>query len=234
MSVLDKLVSLVAPHHCVGCGQEGDLLCPACSATLPRAYICCYRCRRFSRGSLTCDRCWRHSRLFRVRAATLYAGSGKTLVWQLKSKGAQAAATVMAARLLPLIKPSEHTLIATVPTATSRIRQRGYDQAHLIARQLARGAGLPWLNCLARSGQTHQVGAGRAQRRAQLKDAFRVTQARFVRGAHIILVDDVVTTGATLEAAAAVLHAAGAAKIEALTFAQTPLKFKNKTNAPTA
>ena len=67
---------------------------------------------------------------------------------------------------------------------------------------IGRQAHLPWLDCLARSGQAHQVGADREQRRPQLQTAFRVSQQRFVRGAHIILVDDVVTTGATLEAAA--------------------------------
>ena len=106
------------------------------------------------------------------------------------------------------------------PTATSRVRQRGYDQAKLLARALARQAGLPYLDCLARVGQTHQVGATREQRLRQLQAAFRVRRPNAVRSAYLLLVDDVSTTGATLELAATILKSAGARRVDAIVFAQ--------------
>jgi ComF family protein len=156
-----------------------------------------------------------------IQAAVAYEGLAKKLVWRLKYGGAQAAAGIMARRMERLLKPEQGTVLVSIPTATSRVRQRGYNQARLLARELAKQARLPWMDCLARSGQAHQVGANREQRLQQLSRVFRVTQQRFVRGAHIILIDDVVTTGATLEAATKVLKQAGAAQVDAITFAMS-------------
>jgi ComF family protein len=112
-------------------------------------------------------------------------------------------------------------VLVPVPTATSRVRARGYDQSKLLARAVARRQSLPVLNCLARHGQTHQVGATRQQRLSQLSTAFRVIRPARLAGRHVILVDDVTTTGATLELAAQKLLAAGARRVDAVTFAHT-------------
>jgi ComF family protein len=159
-----------------------------------------------------------------VTASTLYKGVAKQLIWKLKSNGAQSAAKVMAKRMAKIVQYNPDAILVSVPTATSRVRQRGYDQSYLLARALARQAGLPWLKCLVRMGQAHQVGSSRAQRKQQLKDAFRVTQKRFIKDAHLILVDDVVTTGSTLEAAAKILKQNGAVRVDAITFAYAKLK----------
>lgn len=122
------------------------------------------------------------------------------------------------AALLPQFEPG--FIIVPVPTATSRVRQRGYDQATVLARRLARKQRLPYARLLARLGQAHQVGAGRAERVSHLKDAFRAIRVAHIQGAHILLIDDVCTTGATLESAARTLRAAGAKRVDALVFAQ--------------
>lgn len=209
MSFIDEILAKIAPHRCLGCAAEGDLFCPACLNGLPSAPLLKVNPSTALDG---------------VIAATLYKGLAKQLIWKLKSNGAQSAAKVMAVRMTSLIKDRPSAVLVSVPTATSRVRQRGYDQSYLLARALARQAGLPWIKCLVRMGQAHQVGANRAQRHQQLNDAFRVTQQRFIKDAHLILVDDVVTTGSTLEAAAKILKQAGAAKVEAVTFAYAKLK----------
>lgn len=218
MSVIDQLLTVLAPYECLGCTAEGSLLCKACTQQLTDVHECCHRCRRSSAGSLTCPDCRPTSNLYSVRAGAAYSGVAKGLVWKLKSAGARAAAQQMAARLLPLIGNSTELLVVPVPTATNRVRGRGYDQAKLLGRELSRQARLPYLDCLIRSGHTHQVGASRQQRLKQLNEAFRVSNAERVRGARILLIDDVMTTGATLEAAAGVLRASGVKQVEAIVF----------------
>jgi len=242
MSFIDTIISKIAPHDCLACGVERQLLCASCVNKLDAVPECCYRCGLPSPGCLTCPDCRLTTDLYAVKAAAAYSGTAKDLIWKLKSGGAQAAASVMASRMVlqlerrnnPLItsvfaatmRPGQghKVLIVPVPTATSRVRARGYDQARLLARQLAHQTGLPYAGCLARLGQTHQVGAGRQQRLEQLGRSFYVKRHYLVKNAHIILVDDVITTGASLETAARVLKTAGAARVEALTFAQVVTK----------
>ncbi len=111
-------------------------------------------------------------------------------------------------------------LLVPVPTATTRVRERGYDQAVVLARELSRLSGRTSACPLVRLGQAHQVGASRAARLRHLDGAFRVRYSDKIKGAHIVLIDDVCTTGATLESAARALREAGAKQVDALVFAQ--------------
>lgn len=221
MSLLDHLIATIAPHECLGCTAEATLLCADCAAGLPPAVERCYRCHRFSPGSATCRGCLSVSRLHSVRAAYCYQGLAKDMIWKLKLAGARAAAKQMAAQMAAGVtaRPDEAAVVP-VPTATGRIRRRGYDQAELLARELSLCSRLPYMACLVRTTQSGQHGAGRDMRRQQLARAFRIVRPGRVRGRHVILVDDVITTGATLEAAAAMLGSAGAARVDAVVFAQ--------------
>ena len=219
MSLLDKIVSTFAPYDCLGCGIEGSLLCGDCLALFGQLPERCYRCRKLSPGNKTCNSCRSSSVLRVVEASTTYEFIAKELVWQLKFQGAQAAANQIAQFMASLLS-TEGVVLVHVPTASSRVRQRGYDQAMLIAKALSRQTGLPHRTSLGRLGQHHQVGMGREQRVTQLAKAFRVLRPGSVAGKHIVLIDDVLTTGATLEAAARALKAAGAKHVDALVFAQ--------------
>jgi ComF family protein len=170
--------------------------------------------------------CRNASSLYKVQAATTYTGIAKTLVWKLKFSGAQAAAKTMTSLMAGLAEAEKGSILVAVPTATSRVRQRGYDQSKLLARALSKQTGLPRLSLLGRAGQAQQHGASRQERISQLKNDFRIAPLTDVRNKHIILVDDVITTGATLESAAAILLAAGAKQVDGLIFAQTPLAIK--------
>jgi ComF family protein len=119
-----------------------------------------------------------------------------------------------------VIPPAFKGIVVPVPTASSRRRQRGYDQAELIARQLAKLCGLRYTKLLRRRGNSRQVGSSRQLRRLQLADAFYLTHPSMVRGQSVLLIDDVLTTGATLEAAGQVVKQAGSKRVMAAVFAQ--------------
>lgn len=153
---------------------------------------------------------------------TRYQGAGKDILWKLKFGRAGSAADeigkLIAFRLAR--KSLRRYIVTYVPTAPAHVRQRGFDQAELIARSVARTLALPCYPLLARQTNTKQIGSSKLTRTTQLAQAFRPVRRHLMYDARILLVDDVVTTGATLEAAAQALIAAGARKVEAAVFAQ--------------
>lgn len=150
----------------------------------------------------------------------VYAGFAKALVRSFKFEGKRAAAVELAERM-ELLHVTPQTIVVHIPTVPARVRERGYDHALLLAKAVAARHGLVQMTLLARATAARQVGAARRDRLANMAGAFRVVST-VPRNAHILLVDDVVTTGATLGEAAAALRAAGAQRVDALTFARTP------------
>lgn len=222
MSILDHIVSVYAPFACLGCSIESNrLLCVSCSETIARVPSRCYRCHTTTRGYEVCSGCRGKTPLRRVAAWAHHEGYAKELIHRTKYERARAGLREVAESMeTHLSQFGPNIILVPVPTATSRARQRGYDQAQVIARHLSRRSGLPLAQLLGRLGQAHQVGAGRAERVAHLQNAFRALHPEKIQGAHIVLIDDVCTTGATLESAARTLRAAGAKHIDALVFAQ--------------
>ncbi len=220
MSTIDRLLHFIAPHDCLGCQKEGSLLCQNCAIGLPEAPPECYFCRQPMPASLTCLDCFRRAQLRQVVVSTLYAGLAKQLVWRLKFGGAQAAVQSIVTSLPELSLGNTELTVVPVPTATSRRRRRGYDQSGLMAKYLSKVQGHAYLPCLRRLGQAHQLGADRQQRLRQLADAFIVVRPQRVMGHHILLIDDVITTGATFETAAQALYRSGASVVSALAFAR--------------
>lgn len=221
MNIIDALLAAVAPHDCMGCGAEGTLLCRPCRmerfSPLPSK---CYRCRALTSEYAVCGPCRPKTPLKHVWMATEYKGFAKDVVHRLKFERAGAAAVPLAeaiADILPFFEKS--LLVVPVPTASSRVRQRGYDQAVLLAKQIARKKRLRYSSVLRRSGQARQVGATRSERLRQLEGAFYVPAPQKVTGAEVLLVDDIATTGASLEAAARTLKQAGAQKVYGAVFA---------------
>lgn len=221
MRVFEYFFQVTAPHDCLLCGVEGRLVCDECErASFTRLPERCYRCYRLSPENKTCPVCRHHSVLKNTWVRTIYDEPARKLIHALKFTHAKDAAAVIAAGIyttLPELDPE--TVITHVPSATSHVRKRGYDQSALIARELSRLTGHRHINTLARLGQQRQVGATRVTRQQQMVGAFRPIATSVILSLPILLIDDVLTTGSTLEVAGLSLKQAGAQTVSAAVFA---------------
>jgi predicted amidophosphoribosyltransferase len=221
--MLAELVALAVPPRCAACRAPGrraaDVLCGGCRRALPwLPAACCPRCAL----PVPCGgRCPARASPFHAAwAAVAYEGVARDVLHALKFAGARPLADTMAAQIAAGAPPGllAGTVVA-VPSHPGRRRARGYDPAELLARALARRTGLPYERVLRRGGgSVRQVGAPRHVRRAPGR--LPITAVRPARR-DVVLVDDVHTTGATLEACAGALLRAGAERVAAVTWART-------------
>lgn len=215
--MLQKLIEFMTPVSCLGCEREGTLACAGCLLTVPVKPGCCYNCNTASYAGKTCSDCRAESALDGVVVACGYDGLVKDLVWQLKYERARMAATPLAGLLAERVD-YQPMIVTAVPVAPVRYRERGYNQSELIAKQLSRRLGRPYLATMGRTTREHQVGKSRAERLQQIQGVFYPT--RELHGEKVLIVDDVITTGATLAECAAVLRAAGASEVWAAAVAR--------------
>ena len=223
------------PSHCLACGGRGTGgrdLCAACHAGLPWLRTACPRCALpVPAPGAVCGECLRarldSSRppLDAIHAAFLYARPLDRLLPRFKFHHDLAAGALLSALMVQALRrdpPADWPdALVPVPLHRGRLRARGYDQALELARPLARGCGVPLqAGVLRRRRATAaQSELDAAARRRNLRAAFAVHGAV---PAHVALVDDVMTTGATLEAAARALRKAGAERVEAWVCARVP------------
>jgi len=222
---------LALPQRCELCvgRTDGGLLCAACAAGLPRISAACPLCALPSGGGRVCGACLAHPPPFAATiAALVYAFPADRLLQRIKYGGrlalAEWAGAVLATTVGPVLSrraPGERPgQIVALPLAEARQRQRGFNQAREIAARVARATALPLAAPLARtSGGPPQAALPWAERRRNVRGAFTVHGD--VRGASIALVDDVMTTGATLAEAAGALVRAGAERVECWVVART-------------
>lgn len=215
--LIDLLLASVAPHICLACQREGDLLCADCLALLPDIEPSCYRCDRTGSWDV-CSQCREHVALGRVQAMTPYESFAEALLRAYKFERGYSAHRQIAQVLASALLPSD-ALLVPVPTITNHVRWRGYDHALLITQRLSKLTGLHHMRLLERTNQVSQTGKKRAERLSQLDGAL-VLRKLPPKNAKIVLIDDVMTTGATIEQCAQVLRAAGIRDISALVFAR--------------
>jgi predicted amidophosphoribosyltransferase len=206
--MLTRLLGLLVPPLCIACGADAGRATPICRDC--RAAMSAGGGRQTQLLGLDCY------------AAFTYDGPAGAVVRALKFGGRAALADVMAAQLVAHAPPCLlHGTVVPVPVHPLHRRRRGVDHSHALAAALARRAGLPLSACLVRTGDPRpQVGRGRRERIGGPLGAIAVKPGIGLPQATLI-VDDVVTTGATIAACIRALRVAGATPISALTYART-------------
>lgn len=230
-SLSDRLLDLVFPPRCVSCNAFGAFICSGCQATMTAAggarCPTCWMPRRAGgarESAHPCGRCRHTAPAFNaVRAVYVYEGPARDAVHALKYRGVSAVAREMASSMATALQAWSPlvTVVMPVPIAGHRRRLRGYNQTELLAAEVARDSRLPLVRralrkCLSTAPQVQQP--DEEARRRNVAGSFNCRGRPPAGG--VLLIDDVITTGATLDACARVLLNAGSGPVFALTFAR--------------
>ena len=212
MRLIEGLAEVLFPTRCAGCEMPGAVLCDRCRDDLPRVELAgaCLRCGA-PFGYLVCTECWSREWAFEAALAvgSLEAPLARAVVLH-KDAGERRLAAVFGVLLAEQVAsawPGWAERVAYVPATTAALRRRGFDHGRAIAVSLAAELGVPVADALRRTAARDQRALGRAERAANAAGTFLVVGEVSDR---VLLCDDVFTTVATLDAAAAVLLSAGA------------------------
>ena len=226
------LLDLVFPRKCLGCKKEGDWFCPKCfSALTVRKDKVCPFCNQPGKANIACDSCRKEKSLKGVFVAGDYHDQALSeAIHFLKYKYCESVASSLAkfiykslaASLAKEFSPYSDWLLVPVPLHKKRWRQRGFNQSEILAKELVKWVNFkPGIDLIERRYYTKpQVGLKAQERRKNLEGVFVVLDPLKVEGKRIVLLDDVVTTGSTMEECAKVLKAAGAKEVCGLALAR--------------
>ena len=219
-------LDLLFPRRCVGCGREGDFICSKCLLTIKHVYPpLCPLCGRPQVNGVLCPDCisWQAD-INGIRSPLRFEGVIREAVHQFKYKNLRTLDGLLAGFLKEylLAYPLPINVLVPVPLHPRRLRERGYNQSGLLARGLSSLTGMAVIeDCLIRSrfalpqAKTHSV----VERRTNVAGIFNCVDSR-LKDKDVLLIDDVATSGATLNACAAAVKSSGAASVWGLTLAR--------------
>jgi competence protein ComFC len=221
-----RIVDFLFPRWCVGCGREGEFICPSCRRSLPRVMPpLCPRCGKPRPSGTLCPTCvsWQ-AEIDGIRSPFRFDGVMRQAIHQLKYRNLRALAEPLAKLLNDYLatNPIPGEVLVPVPLHQKRLRERGYNQSRLLAKELGKLTNLPVVDdCLIR--QRHAPPQARSstveERRRNVAGAF-VCRDHRLQDKQVLLIDDVSTSGATLDAGAAALKAARATSVWGLVLAR--------------
>ena len=232
--IAKNFANLLYPLHCAACKKALDPLNRSCLCSLcegrfrinPAPY--CRSCGRSTENAKgLCAECARTVNFFdRAWSAFLYEGVLKELIPLFKYKGKLTLSGIFCAKLIEFVKANDQItsgidLIAFVPICNSWINQKDYNQSGILAAAISKEFKKPVVRTLEKIVMTRrQNELSREERLVNLNGTFRVKDKASVSGSNILLIDDVMTTGATLNECAKTLKAAGAKEVRCLTLAR--------------
>jgi ComF family protein len=221
-----NLLDLIFPPACGGCEKRGEKWCADCDQeTQAIGIIGCPRCGNYLKpGQRVCNLCQEYPPVYiQLRSYAHYKGPLRKAIHRLKYRRDIGLGTVFGNKLAFLFNQLNWPIdmVCPVPLSSIRMNQRGYNQAALIALPFALESGLKYSSRgLTRVRDTaSQVQLSRTERQQNVKDAF-ISIPKYVKNKRVLVVDDVATTGATLNACAAALIAGGAKEVFCLTLAR--------------
>ena len=221
--MLEKMLSLLAPHYCCGCDTIGSLLCGHCKFDIvSERQLMCIACRRPTARDWLCPECKvPYERAWAVNTRT---GVLQRLIGLYKFERAKDAYKILGDLLLDILPELPvNTVIVPVPTTPPRIRERGYDHMLLISKYVAQKRGLKCEQLIERMTYSKQRQANAQQRTAQARKAFAVDK-KLNSTIPYLLIDDIITTGATIKYASKALRNAGAEHVWVAVIARQTLK----------
>ena len=227
-SVTEFILDVLFPKKCVGCGREGAFTCENCRPALAATAPTCFVCEKRSPDGSICEPCKPETRLRQFVAPLRYHDHfTRELIHTFKFGGAKEISKILAKEITDslgfyAIPTPPRSLLIPIPLHPKRLRERGFNQAELLARELEMRLHIPinTTTLLRTTYRDHQTKMpNREQRIKNAKGIYRVAD-KIPPGTTAILVDDVSTTGATIEEAARVLKAAGAKQVWAFVAAR--------------
>lgn len=222
--MIDNFLQIIAPHYCCGCQKAGALLCKSCIYNITDEYTnSCMNCGKLSIDGV-CQECSKKVAYQKGWCVGVRDEALKELINRYKFEYAKAAHKPLASLLhqtLPIFP--KDTVVVSIPTIGKHIRQRGYDHALLLSRHFAKQRRLRFSPVLKRRNNTVQREAANAkEREKQATGAFKCAQ-KLDKTVPYLIIDDVITTGATIRAAAKCLKQSGAEQIFIAAVARNPL-----------
>lgn len=231
--MLKLLLDLLYPRHCLLCGGQTVAeagLCAACLEELPVNRYACRRCALplpVESSQPLCGRCLQTTPAFdSVWSAYRYEQPLVWMIQQLKFDAKLYMGSLLAELAMQCLPntPVEADCLIPVPLHAKRLRQRGYNQSELLAKYIGRALHLPVdrHSCRKTRSTPAQTGKTAAQRRRNVRDAFSFENSKGYR--HVLLLDDVVTTGSTVNEIAGLMKNAGVERVDVWSVARAPLK----------